>query len=109
MGSGLGFAKKRFWRRWRYRLALTRGFARAAGKSRLRVEEIRYQISAIRKRGVATRKKVTSGPPKAGVASEEAKSRSLARRGGLGTTGTDWAMVMGRLVMGLGKASPLKG
>src|SRR5208282_4291441 len=53
MGSGLGFAKKRFWRRWRYRLALTRGFARAAGKSRLRVEEIRYQISAIGKRGRA--------------------------------------------------------
>src|SRR5271169_5200538 len=107
MGSGLGFERKRYWKRWRYRWGRMCGFVRAAGKSRLRMEDIRYQISAIRKRKAATRKKVTSGPPKAGVASEEAKSRSHARRGGLGMTVTDWAMVMGRLVMGLGKASPL--
>src|SRR5271157_2473230 len=47
MGSGLGFERKRYWKRWRYRWGRMCGFVRAAGKSRLRVEDIRYQISDI--------------------------------------------------------------
>src|SRR5208337_2525913 len=58
MGSGLGFARKRSWRRWRFRWGRMCGFVRSAGRRR-RSGEKRTVTSD---RRPATRKKEKRDP-----------------------------------------------